>query len=542
MLNLLSLPVSLPVILTVALAVAVIAIIASGYVKAPPDVAYIISGIRKEPRVLIGRAGIKIPFLERKDNLIVKQISVDIKTNGYIPTLDFIGVDIDAIAKIRVRTDPDGIRLAMKNFLNMKEENFVTALTDSLQGNMREIIGTVCLKELCTDRKKFGDEVQQKAQADMAALGIEIISCNIQRIDDENKLILALGQDNMSQIQKDASIAKAQADRDVAIAAAEAKRAANQAEVEAQADIAVRRNELAIKEAELKKESDIKKAEAEAAHKIEEEAQRKTIEYTSAQADIVRQEQEVILKQKEADIREQALNAEVRKKAEAERYSVEQMAAADLSKRQREAEAKLYELSKEAEAKKMQAEAKLYELGKDADAKKMQADAEKYTKLQEAEGIRAVGEAEAAAIQAKGIAEAEAMEKKAEAYQKYNKAAMAEMMIKVLPDVAGQIAAPLAQIDSIKIIGGSDASEGVSAVAGSVPSVMAKLFESMKEATGVDLSEIMRAGSYDAKVNRNITFSGIPGAAANASEENLPSAADVFGSYAGQDQSKNTEG
>ena len=137
--------------------VLLVILLASGYVKAPPDIAYIISGFKKEPKILIGRAGIRIPFLERKDNLIVKQISVDIKTNGYIPTLDFIGVDIDAVAKIRVKTDENGIKLAMKNFLNMREEQIVVALTDSLQGNMREIIGTVKLKELCTDRKKFGD-------------------------------------------------------------------------------------------------------------------------------------------------------------------------------------------------------------------------------------------------------------------------------------------------------------------------------------------------------------------------------------------------
>lgn len=246
------------IVIALIIVIAVLAILASGYVKAPPDIAYIISGFKKEPKILIGRAGVKIPFLERKDNLIVKQISVDIKTNGYIPTLDFIGVDIDAVAKIRVKTDEEGIKLAMKNFLNMREDQIVVALTDSLQGNMREIIGTVKLKELCTDRKKFGDEVQEKAQKDMNALGIEIISCNIQRIDDEKGLIIALGQDNMSQIQKDASIAKAQADRDVAIAEAEAKKAANEAQVLANTDIATKQNELRIRQAELKKESDIK--------------------------------------------------------------------------------------------------------------------------------------------------------------------------------------------------------------------------------------------------------------------------------------------
>lgn len=121
----------------------VLILLLSGYVKAPPDVAYIISGLKKEPKILIGRAGIKIPFFERKDTLLVKQISVDIKTNGFIPTLDFIGVDIDAVAKIRVKTDDEAIKLAMKNFLNMKEQQIVTALTDSLQGNMRESV-TCC--------------------------------------------------------------------------------------------------------------------------------------------------------------------------------------------------------------------------------------------------------------------------------------------------------------------------------------------------------------------------------------------------------------
>ena len=120
----------LPVIAVVAL-VGIIFLL--GYVKAPPDVAYIISGIRKKPRVLIGRAGIRIPFLERVDKLIVRQISIDIKSEGYIPTNDFIGVDVDAVAKVRVKTDPEGIQLAMKNFLNMREADFSCAIADSLR-------------------------------------------------------------------------------------------------------------------------------------------------------------------------------------------------------------------------------------------------------------------------------------------------------------------------------------------------------------------------------------------------------------------------
>jgi len=166
----------------------IIIIMAIGYVKARPDQAIIISGLRKQPKVLIGSTGIKIPFLERKDTLIIKQISVDIKTNGYIPTKDFIGINVDAIAKIKVKTDKDGINLAMENFLNMTEQQIVAALTDSLQGNMREIIGTIDLKAICNERKQFGDQVQEKAQKDMNALGIEIISCNIQKAEAMKKM------------------------------------------------------------------------------------------------------------------------------------------------------------------------------------------------------------------------------------------------------------------------------------------------------------------------------------------------------------------
>ena len=472
--------------------VALIAIIISGYVKAPPDKAYIISGWKRDPKILIGRAGIKIPFLERKDTLILKQISIDIKTNGYVPTLDFIGVDIDAVAKIRLKTDPDGIKIAMKNFLNMTEGQIADALTDSLQGNMREIIGTVKLKELNTDRKKFGDEVQEKAQTDMNALGIEIISCNIQKIEDEKGLIVALGQDNMSQIQKDASIAKAQAERDVAIAEAEAKKMANEAQVAAETQIAARRNELKIRQADLKRESDIKQAEADAAYEIQQQEQRKTIEVNTANANIARQEREVELRKREVEVTEQTLTAEIKKKAEAEKFARQQQAEAELFERQRQAEAEKFEREKEAEARKIQAEAEM------------------YARQQEAEGIRAVGEAEARAIEAKGIAEAEALEKKAEAMKKYGQAAMMEMIVKALPEMAMAIAKPLESIDKVTIIdGGAGGANGVTDMGSYVPNVLAKTIESVREVTGLDIVEVMKAGTYDAKVNRNINVTGL---------------------------------
>ena len=507
-------------LIPVVLIILLIMILAVGYVKAPPDRAFIISGLKKEPKILIGRAGIRVPFLERLDKLYLGQMTVDIKTEQSVPTTDFINVNVDAVAKVRIDPTTEGIRLAAKNFLNKNSEQITRDLQDSLQGNMREIIGTLTLKSINTDRDSFSDQVMEKASKDMKKLGIEVVSCNIQNVTDENGLIKDLGADNTAKIKKDASIARAQAERDVAIAQAEANKASNDARVLAETEIAEKNNELAIKKAELQQVSDTKQAMADAAYNIQEQEQEMVIQTATVNAQIAKAEREAELRKQEVLVKQQALEAEINKKADADRYAVEQAAAAALAKRQRDAEAKKYEAEQDAMAqkyeaeqdalaKKAQAEAKKYEAEQDALAKKAQAEANKYSMEQEAAGIQARGSAEAEAIRAKGMAEAEAMEKKAEAYQKYNKAAMAEMLIGVLPDIAGKIAEPLAQIDKITIIGGGE-DKGVGDVAGNVPAVMTKLFETMKETVGIDLSEIIKAETYDAKVTRNINVSGLP--------------------------------
>lgn len=503
--------INIGIIAIIVLAIAILAILASGYVKASPNKAYIISGIKREPKVLIGRAGIKIPFLEKKDELILKQISIDIKTNGYIPTKDFIGVDIDAVAKVRVLTQRDVTvnakgevvagadankrittemaNAAMKNFLNMNEDQIRDALTDSLQGNMREIIGTQCLKELCNDRKTFGDEVQAKAQKDMNALGIWIESCNIQKIEDENNLITALGQDNMSQIQKDASVAKAQADRDVAIARAQAQKDANDAQVIAETEIAQKQTELAIKKAELKKESDIKKAEADAAYKIQEEEQRKTVEITTANANLARQEKELELKEREVSIKEKALEAEVKKTAEANKYAAQQKADAEQYERQKRAEAELFEIQRQAEAEKAKSEAERF-------AKEQAAEAVKAAGLAETAAVAAKGKAEAEAIQAKAEAEAAGILKKAEAMKQYGDAARQQMELDTLkvyfeqlPKIAEAVAKGYMNVDSIKMFGGDS-----SKLAGDIMTTVTQVTDGIKESTGLDINEMLAKG------------------------------------------------
>ena len=216
----------------VAVAILILAILLFvSYVKAPPSAAFIISGLSREPRVLIGSGGFRIPFFERLDRVYLGQITVDIKTEESVPTTDFINVDVDAVAKIRVMPTNEGTRLAAKNFLNMMPNEIAEQLQDSLQGNMREIIGTLDLRSLNTDRDGFSDQVMTKAQPDMAKLGIEIISCNIQNVTDKEGLIKDLGADNTAKIKKDASINRAIAERDVKIEVSKADKEADRKSV-----------------------------------------------------------------------------------------------------------------------------------------------------------------------------------------------------------------------------------------------------------------------------------------------------------------------
>lgn len=422
-------------IIVPAIGVVCVGFLCAGYVKAPPDKAYIISGMRKHSKILIGRAGIRVPFFERMDKLYLGQITVDINTEQFVPTNDFINVKVDAVAKVRINPEAEGINLAAKNFLNKTPEEIAAELVDTLQGNMREIIGTLTLKEINTNRDAFSDEVMNKASKDMEKLGIEILACNIQNVNDEDDLIKDLGADNTSKIRMDAQIAKAQADRNVAIAQSEAAKETNDARVASETVIAEKNNELEIRRAELKKISATKRAEAEAAYDIQVQEQQRTLGITTVNAEIARTERESELRAREVDVARQVLEADVRAKADADKYKV-----------QMEADARLYERQKEAEAK-------LYEQTQNAEAEKAKAEAAKFAKLQEAEGIRAVGQATADSILAKEMAEAQGLNQKAEAMQKYGEAAVTQMVVEALPEIAKNIAEPLSKVDSITMYG-----------------------------------------------------------------------------------------
>ncbi|MCQ2521686.1 MAG: flotillin family protein [Lachnospiraceae bacterium] len=476
----------------------VVILLLSGYVKASTDEAFIITGMRKRPKILIGRAGVKIPIFEKKDVLNLQLIPIDVKTSSAVPTADYINISVDAAVNVQIGNSSDMIEKASRNFLNKKTDYIAHVAREVLEGNMREIVGQMRLEDMVSDRQKFAQLVKDNAEPDLAGMGLQIISFNVQNFVDNDHVIENLGVDNVVKISKAAAISRAESERDIAIAKAQADKDANDAQVASETEIAIKQNELAIKQAELKREADIKRAEADAATSIEAENQRKTIEVNRTNADIARQEREIELKQKEVAVTEQALNAEIKKKAEAEKY-----------RREQEAEAGLIERKKLAEAEK-------YEMERAAEARKAQADADMYAKQKEAEGIAAVGRAEAEAIAAKGKAEAEAMEKKAEAYAKYNSAAVTEMIINQLPAIAEAVAKPISSIDKVTVIDSGNGQSGVSSVGGYTPAVLAKVIESVKETTGFDLTEVMKAQTYDAKVTKNVNFSGIPSGAVDS--------------------------
>ena len=452
-------------IAAVVLAVLLLIFFAAGYLKAPPDTAYIISGPFRR-KILIGRAGFRIPFFERVDKISLRVMQVDVKTSEAVPTNEFINVNVDGVANIKVSSNPELLKKAAEALLGMKQNELISLVTQVLEGNMREIVGSVGLKEMVQDRQGVAKKITENVVPDMEKLGIEVVNFNIQNFKDNAGTIENMGIDNVEQIRKNAQIAKANAQRDIAIATANAEQESNAVKVETQKQIAEQNAALAVQEADMKVKADTKRAEADAAYAIQQENQRKTIEITKADADIARREKEAELAEKEIAIKERQLDAEIRKQADALNYKVAKEAEAELIKRQKEAEAMAFEALKKAEAQKAEAEAL------------------RFAMEQEAEGIRA-----------KGLAEAEAIEKKAEAQKKMGEASVLEMYLSALPEVVRNAAEPLSRTNKIVMYGDGNATKVVKDVMTSTSQIM----EGVKQASGIDISSLL-AGVVGGKI------------------------------------------
>ena len=457
----------------------------------------IVSGLGKV-KTKTGGGLFVIPVVQKTQRMTLENIQVDFTSRSEIPTKDAINILVDAVANMSISQDPERQKVAASKFAGYSIEQIQQIVTPVLEGNIREIISQTLFEDLIRgDKKEFAERVQENVTPNLADMGIDLTTFNIQNYSDKKGVINDLGIENTEKIKKDASIAAAKAKADVAIAQAEADKAANDAKVAAATEIAEKQTEVALKKADLQRKADTEQAKADAAKKIEAENQRKQHEIAIANANLAKQEKEIELKEREVAIKERALEANVKKTAEADKYAEQQKADAKLYAAQKAAEADLFERERQAEAAKIEAEKKA-----EADLALATAEAEAQKRL--AEAVEAEGKAKAAAAEAKGLAEAEAirakaeaeaegMMKKAEAMKQFQDAAMADMQmqaIKVyfeqLPQIAEAIGKGYNGVDKIVMLGGDSTQ-----LAGNIMNTTTQISEGMAQSLGIDLKTMM---------------------------------------------------
>jgi flotillin len=444
-----------PFVITLGIIAAIIALILIMWKKAPQDKAIIVTGLKR--RVIQGRGGLVIPFLEQIDRISLENIKVEVRTTD---SLDRNGVPIsaDGVAIIKVNSDYGSVLSAVEQFNTGNEKGTITNIKetsqDVLEGKLREIISKMSVEEIYRDREKFANEVEEVAKADFNKMGLEFKTFTIRDIDDKEGYLVALGAKQIAEVKKDAAIAEAEADREKKQKTAEAYRLGKEAELLAETQVANAEKEKVLKLQEYRLAEDKAKAKADLAYDIEKNIIRKDVIEAEKRAELFEEQQQTIIAEQQAIKTEKELEATVRKQAEAEKFRAE----------------------KEAEAYKFQ--------------KIQQAEAE-------AEAIKIKGNAEAEAIRLKGVAtadamkaEAEAMKEKAEAYRMYGEAAVLEMIISRLPEIAQNISEPLTKLDKMVVIdnGGQG---GVSKVTRNVTNILSELPEVVDALTGIDLKEVL---------------------------------------------------
>lgn len=467
----------------------------------------IVSGLGKV-KTKTGGGIFVIPVIQKVQKMTLENIQVDFTSRNEIPTKDAINILVDAVANMAISQDPERQKIAASKFAGYSIEKIQEIVTPVLEGNIREIISQTYFEDLIRgDKKEFAERIQENVTPNLADMGIDLTTFNIQNYSDKKGVINDLGIENTEKIKKDASIAAAKAKAEVAIESAKADQAANDAKVAAATEIARKQTEFAIKKAELQRQADTEQAKADAAKQIEAENQRKQHEIAVANANLAKQEKEIELKEREVAIKERALEAEVKKTAEAKKYAEQQDADAKLYAVQKAAEADLFERQRQAEAAKIEAEKKaeadLALATAEAEAQKKLAEALEAEGLAKAAAAKAQGLAEAEAIKAKAEAEAEGLLKKAEAMEKYGDAARQDMQLEALKVLYTQLPAIAEAIGKgyngadIHLIG-NDSGQ----LAGNMMGNITQIVEGFKGATGVDPMSVI-SGMLGAKLADN---------------------------------------
>ena len=465
----------------------------------------IVSGLGKV-KTRTGGGIFVLPILQKVQRMTLENIQVDFTSRQEIPTKDAIHVLVDAVANMSISVDPARQAIAASKFAGYTTAQIRDIVIPVLEGNIREIISQTQFEDLIRgDKKLFAERIQENVTPNLADMGIDLTTFNIQNFSDKNGVIRDLGIENIKKIQKDASIAAARAESEVAIEKAKADKAANDAKVAAATEIAQKQTEFAIQKAQMQEQADTAQAKADAAKAIEAENQRKQHEIAIANANLAKQEKEIELKEREVAIKERTLEAEIKKTAEAKKFAQEQEADAKAYAAKKAAEADLYEREKMAEAARIEAEKKaaadLALATAEAEAQKKLAEAIEAEGKARAAAAQAQGEAEAAAIKAKLQAEADGLREKAEAMKQYGEAAMADMKMEVakhfadqMPAMAEAIGKGYQGVDKIVMLG-NDSGQ----LAGNILNTTTQISEGMEQALGIDLKGLL-SGMFGAKL------------------------------------------
>lgn len=491
-------PVFIVVGLVVFLLIAFIAVFIAKYRTAGPDEALIITGSYLGSRnVHVDESGNKIkiirgggafifPVFQQSEPLSLLSSKLEVSTPE-VYTEQGVPVMADGTAIIKIGGSIEEIATAAEQFLGKPKEERENEAREVLEGHLRSILGSMTVEEIYKNRDKFSQEVQRVASQDLAKMGLIIVSFTIKDVRDKNGYLESLGKPRIAQVKRDADIATAEADKETRIKRAEADKDAQKAELERATEIAEAEKENQMKIADFRREQDIAKARADQAYDLETARAKQEVTEQEMQIRIIERQKQIELEEKEILRREKQYDSEVKKKADADRYAVEQAAAADKAKQLAEADANQYRIESLAKA----------------EAEKVRMDG-----LAKAEAEKAKGETEAEIIRLKGLAEAEAKQKIAEAFEKYGQAAILEMIVKMLPQYAKEVAAPLSNIDKITVVdtggGNGENGGGANKITGYATNLMASLQESLKASSGIDVKELLENFSGKGNVRQSI--------------------------------------
>jgi len=439
--------------------------------KVSQDKALVVTGLRK--RIISGGGGFVVPLLEKTDIISLENIKLEVRTDG---ALTEQGVDItaDGVAVIKVKSDMESILAAVEQFNTGKEKETILVIKDTakdvLEGKLREIISKLSVEEIYKDREKFASQVQEVAAMDLADMGLELKAFTIRDISDTNGYLRSLGKKRIAEVKRDADIAEAEATKETKVKTAEANREGEAARIMSETQIAESQKEKDLKVHAYRRDQETEKAKADLAFELESSRIQQEVEKEKMQVQIVKKQKEIELAEQEALRKEKELEASIKKQADAEKYSTEKRAEGEKYKEIQDAMAS-------------------------AESVRLMGNAN-------AEARKAEGMIEVELIRERGIAEAEAMMRKAEAYKQYNEAAVTQMIIDKLPEIARAIAEPLSRVEKIVIVDSGNG-KGAAKLSGYVTDIMSSVPETVNALTGVNLLDLLKnhGSLIEAKVN-----------------------------------------